>query len=290
MAAKAVTPEKMERIIQAIHSLALYGFPKSHAISFALLAYASAWLKVHRGPEFFASLLNNQPMGFYSPATLVKDATRHGVRMRPVCLVHSQWPCTIQTDRSIRLGFCVARGVGAARVQQLLARRPYRSLEEVKARSGLHKDELRVLAEIGAFNALANHRRDALWQIERELLPPDDLFTLSSARSSGPTPATPLLPMKTHERLQADYRGTGLTIGPHAMALVREQLPDIWRAIDLEQARHGTRLRVAGNVICRQRPGTAKGFVFLSLEDESGIANVIITPPLFEAQTTPARA
>jgi error-prone DNA polymerase len=282
MAAKGLTPEKMEQILQAIQSFALYGFPESHAISFALLAYASAWLKVHRAPEFFASLLNNQPMGFYSPATLVKDATRHGVRIRPVCLVHSQWPCTIETDRSIRLGFCIARGVGAARVQQLLAHRPYRSLEDVKARSGLHKDELRVLAEIGAFNALADHRRDALWQIERELLPADDLFTLGSARSAAST-ATPLLPMNVHERLQADYRGTGLTIGPHAMALVREQLPDIWRAIDLEQVRHGTRVRVAGNVICRQRPGTAKGFVFLSLEDESGIANVIITPPFFEA-------
>jgi error-prone DNA polymerase len=281
MAEKGLTAEKMEQIIQAIQSFALYGFPESHAISFALLAYASAWLKVHRAPEFFASLLNNQPMGFYSSATLVKDAARHDVRIRPVCLVHSDWHCTIESDRSIRLGFCVARGVAAGRMAQLLAQRPYSSLDDVQTRSGLHKDELRVLAEIGAFNSLATHRRDALWKIERELLPAEDLFTSVSSHSLE---KTPLLPMTTHERLQADYRGTGLTIGPHAMALVRAQLPDIWRAIDLEQVRHGTRLRVAGNVICRQRPGTAKGFVFLSLEDESGIVNVIITPPLFEAE------
>jgi len=284
MAEKGLTSEKMDEIIHAIQSFALYGFPESHAISFALLAYASAWLKVHRAPEFFASLLNNQPMGFYSPATLVKDATRHGVRIRPVCLVRSEWRCTIESDRSIRLGFCVARGVAAGRLEHLLAQRPYRSLDDVKARSGLHKDELRVLAEIGAFNALAAHRRDALWQIERALLPPDDLFTSVPPPSSVSSTAAPLLPMTNHERLQADYRGTGLTIGPHAMSLIREQLPDVWRAVDLDTVRHGTRLRVAGNVICRQRPGTAKGFVFLSLEDESGIANIIITPSLFETQ------
>jgi error-prone DNA polymerase len=256
----------------------------------ALLADASAWLKIQRAPENFASWLNNQPMGFYSAATLVKDATRHGVRVRPVCLVRSEWRCTIESDGSIRLGFCVARGVAAGRAEQLLAGRPYASLEEVKARSGLHKDELRLLAEIGAFNALAVHRRDALWQIERELLPEDDLFAtyrLTSDVSSSallPSFSSPLAPMDPHERLQADYRGTGLTIGPHAMGLIRDQLTDVWRAIDLEEVRHGGRVRVAGNVICRQRPGTAKGFVFLSLEDETGIANVIITPPLFEAQ------
>ena len=285
MSAKGLSPEKMEQIIQAIQSFALYGFPESHAISFALLAYASAWLKTHRAPEFFASLLNNQPMGFYAPATLVKDAMRHRVRIRPVCLVHSDWRCRIEPDRSIRLGFCVARGISAGRSAQLLAGRPYASLEEVKARSGLHKDELRVLAEIGAFNALAAHRREALWQIERELLPEDDLFAPGRLPvSSAASIPSPLSPMDSQERLQADYRGTGLTIGPHAMALLRAELPDVWSAHDLEQVRHGSRVRVAGNVICRQRPGTAKGFVFLSLEDETGITNVIITPALFEAQ------
>jgi error-prone DNA polymerase len=295
MTEKGITPEKMEQIIQAIQSFALYGFPESHAISFALLAYASAWLKVHHAPEFFASLLNNQPMGFYSSATLVKDATRHGVRVRPVCVASSEWHCIIEPDESIRLGFCVVRGLAEGRARELLAAQPFASLDDLKSRVHLHKDELRVLAEIGAFNVLAEHRRAALWQVERELLPADDLFARSRAELSAGVPCQAnrilrakdrgvLFPMNAHERLQADYRGTGLTTGPHAMRLIREQLPDVWRASDLEQVRHGTLVRVAGNVICRQRPGTAKGFVFLSLEDETGIANVIITPAVFEAE------
>ena len=305
MTEKKIAPDKMEQIIQAIQSFALYGFPESHAISFALLAYASAWLKVHHAPEFFASLLNNQPMGFYSSATLVKDAARHGVRVRPVCVERSEWHCTIEPDEAIRLGFCVVRGVAEGRARELLAARPFFSLDDLKSRVALHKDELRVLAEIGAFNALAAHRRAALWQVECDLLPKDDLFAAAhgteqahalrgaavadrresgARRGPGTDASTPLAPMDVQERLRADYRGTGLTTGPHAMALIRAQLPDIWRAGDLTQVRHGARVRIAGNVICRQRPGTAKGFVFLSLEDETGIANAIITPALFEAE------
>jgi error-prone DNA polymerase len=284
MTAKGVPAEQQEQIIAAIQSFALYGFPESHALSFALLAYASAWLKVHRAEDFFTSLLNNQPMGFYSADTLIKDAKRHGVKTRPVCLERSEWFCTIEENgvsSAIRLGFCIVRGLSEAHARALLAARPFSSLDDLKTRVPLDKDELRVLAEVGALNALAPHRRAALWEAERELLPTDDLFAARIAEDPLPT-QSPLAPMTPAERLQADYRGTGLSTGPHAMALVRAQLPDVWRAIDLPRAANGLRVRIAGAVICRQRPGTAKGFVFISLEDETGVANAIVTPPMFE--------
>jgi error-prone DNA polymerase len=294
MARKGVAPDKVEAIIGAISSFALYGFPESHAISFAILAYGSAWLKVHRAPEFFASLLNNQPMGFYTSATLVNDARRHGVKTRPVCVQRSEWRCTIEADNSVRLGFCVVSGLSAARAGHLLrerARTPFRSMPDFLARAGLDRDELRTLAALGALNALAEHRRAALWQAEKPLPAPGDLFqdlALPAERSStdlaAPEPI-PLAAMTHAERLAADFSGMRLTTGPHAMALLRPHLPPgIWRAADLAHSSDGETLRIAGNVICRQRPGTAKGFVFISLEDETGIANAIVTPRLFEAE------
>jgi len=276
----------IDEIVGAISSFALYGFPESHAISFALLAYGSAYLKTHRAPEFYASLLNNQPMGFYAPATLVKDAKRHGVKIRPVCLERSDWRCIIETDGAVRLGFCVVRGLSQTRVEQFLkerARAPFGSLEDFKARAVLNKDELRTLAEIGALNCFAAHRRNALWQVEKPHRPEE----LLQNEKNGPkrearTDRSPLLPMTPVERLAADYRGMNLTTGPYPMALIRSQLQNIWRAIDLPKARPGQTVRIAGNVICRQRPGTAKGFVFVSLEDETGVSNAIVAPPLFE--------
>ena len=346
MIAKGVASNVIEKVIQSISSFALYGFPESHAISFAILAYGSAYLKAHYAPEFYASLLNNQPMGFYAPATIVKDAKRHGLKIRPVCALRSEWRCTIEADDSMRLGFCMVRGLGEERARQMLAQRaaqPFASLNDFKERTGFNKDEMRTLAEIGALNCFAAHRRDALWQIESPVQ--NDLFTGASvAQVSKPavsptsqsaefenalgapavwasagletrdtagsetcaTPSErghpcpqqvphsalrtphsalrncPLLPMNPIERLQADIAGMDLTTGPHPMALIRPQLRNVWRAADLAKARNGQLVRVAGNVICRQRPGTAKGFVFISLEDETGIANAIVTPPLFE--------
>jgi len=330
MTEKGVSAEKQERIIASIQSFALYGFPESHAISFALLAYASSWLKVHRAPEFFASLLNNQPMGFYSPATLVRDAKHHGVQIRPVCVRRSEWRCTVGSDDSIRLGLCVVRGLRREHAEVLLAergQRPFASIEDFKARAGLNKEELRMLAEIGALNALAAHRREALWQAEETMLPADDLFASSAGEELGgardpravfgdspktpedaptqtnthPTTdrrdadqstrvacstqspaASPLPPMSPIERLQADYRGTSVTTGPHPMALVRERFPELWRACDLPQAPNGACVQIGGSVICRQRPGTAKGFVFISVEDETGVANAVVEPEFFE--------
>jgi error-prone DNA polymerase len=280
MARKGVESETIEQITQAVQSFAVYGFPESHAISFALIAYASCWMKVHRAPEFYAALLNNQPMGFYSPASLVVDAKRHGVPVRAVSVIESAWRCTIEDEtQALRLGLCQVRGLAQADGERIVAERkraPFSSLADLQLRTQLPKSTMRTLAKIGALNGLADHRRDAQWKVEvaREA---DDLFAL--AESSA---ALPLAPMQPVERTRADFSGTGLTTGPHPMAYLRARLPDMWRAADLPQARTGTLVRIAGQVICRQRPGTAKGFVFISLEDETGTANAIVVPQLFE--------
>jgi error-prone DNA polymerase len=281
MERKGVSPETCEQILAAITSFALYGFPESHAISFALLAYGSAWLKVHRAPEFFAALLNNQPMGFYAPATLIKDAQRHGIKFRPICVCVSEWCCTIAEDDTIRLGLCMVKGLQREHAEQLLAARPFVSLADMKARLRLNKEEWRTLAEIGALRAFAEHRRAALWEVEQPYWE-DDLFSPVATVREEAAEKLPLQAMNITERVQADYAGTEVTLARHPMALLRTKLPDIWRAVDLLQARDGLRVRIAGNVICRQRPGTAKGFVFISLEDETGISNAIVQPWLFE--------
>jgi len=295
MERKDVAPDKIDKIIQSISSFALYGFPESHAISFAILAYGSAYLKVHRAPEFYASLLNNQPMGFYTPATIVKDAQRHGLKIKPVCVAKSDFRCTVIDDSTFRLGFCVVNGFRQEHTEELVRQRENRqfdSLDDFKRRVSLSKEELRTLAELGAFNCFADHRRAAMWKVEEalhddlldrnvvEALVPSACFDSSVLDTS--TATTPLLPMTVQERVTADYRTMNLTAGPHPMKLLRERLPHIWRAIDLSKAKHGATVQIAGNVICRQRPGTAKGFVFVSLEDETGVSNAIVDPDLFE--------
>jgi error-prone DNA polymerase len=292
MQRKGVAPDKIDKIIQAITSFALYGFPESHAISFAILAYASAYLKVHRAPEFFASLINNQPMGFYTPATIVKDAQRHGVKVKPVCVKKSDWRCTVLDDNTFRLGFCVVNGLRQEHGEQIERERnerQFRSLEDFKQRTSLSKDELRTLAELGGLNCFAKHRRAAMWKIEEPMH--DDLVGTSrcdvqvraglALQRAHPT-ESPLLAMTVQERVTADYQTMNLTTGPHPMKLLRDKLPNIWRASDLARAKHGSIIQIAGNVICRQRPGTAKGFVFVSLEDETGVSNAIVDPDLFE--------
>ena len=309
MERKGVAPDKIEKIIQAVSSFALYGFPESHAISFAILAYGSAYLKVHRAPEFYASLLNNQPMGFYTPATIVKDGQRHGLKFKPVCVSESEWRCSVLDDNTVRLGFCVVNGLRQEHAEELVRQRQDRqfdSLYDFNRRVLLSKEELRTLAELGALNCFAEHRRAAMWDVEETLH--DDLLDLGSAGASPPAAAAgsrasrdtlrkffgggaeksgrgaraPLAPMTLPERVRADYETMNLTTGPHPMKLLRGNLPHIWRAIDLVKARHGSIIEIAGNVICRQRPGTAKGFVFISLEDETGVSNAIVEPELFE--------
>src|SRR5437870_5469470 len=322
MERKGVAPDKIEKIVQSISSFALYGFPESHAISFAILAYGSAYLKVHRPPEFYASLLNNQPMGFYTPATIVKDAQRHGVKVKPVCVSQSDWRCTVVDDNRVRLGFCVVNGLRQKHAEELIRQRqdrPFESLDDFKRRVPLSKDELRTLAELGALNCFAKHRRSAMWHVEETLhddllgsvrvsragervprsrtslllhRPSESDFEQRLFRRDAETntrdacapqkPESPLTPMTLPERVKADYETMNLTTGPHPMKLLRKSLPNIWRASDLVHARHGSIIQIAGNVICRQRPGTAKGFVFISLEDETGVSNAIVEPDLFE--------
>src|SRR5438046_2786622 len=187
MARNQVAPEVIEKVLHSITSFALYGFPESHAISFAILAYGSAYLKAHRPAEFYASLINNQPMGFYTPATIVKDARRHGVKVKPVCVAQSEWNCTVIADDTIRLGFCVVNGLQREHADDFLRERkerPFSSLEDFRKRAVLlTKDELRRLANLGALNCFAEHRRAAMWKMEET--PHDDLLTeaeLGSAR------------------------------------------------------------------------------------------------------------
>ena len=409
MERQGITGDAAEQIIRSITSFALYGFPESHSASFALLVYASTYLKAHYPAAFFTAMLNNQPMGFYHPATLVKDAQRHGVSFLPIDVQSSDWECRVEADGRVRLGLMYVTGLrketgraiaearepwsairgprsagpvgasstnairqsgvrgsagprGASRTNEVefggaaadrcpkcgnedqsmledtqeggrfcnvcahqwgekhshvattseapgrrtadrgradRGKARFTSIEDLIARTGIRKDELTTLAEIGALNAFGHDRRSALWQIERAARPAGELFAGEDVedgpaanadtgpRAAPASPArSPLQPMTPSERLMSDYSGSGLTIGPHPLALRRMELAlrGILRAIDLPHGRHGRRVRVAGAVITRQRPGTAKGFVFLTLEDETGIANIIVRPDLFTDQ------
>ncbi|MGD0790567.1 MAG: error-prone DNA polymerase [Terriglobales bacterium] len=339
MTRNGIRGETQEQIIQSITSFALYGFPESHAASFALIAYASAYLKCHYLAAFTAALLNNQPMGFYHPSTIVKDAQRHGLKVLPMDVTRSDWKCSLEpsavsSQLSVRLGLKYARGLREPAGQALVRERslaPFASVQDLARRvPELRKDELTTLAEIGALNAIGDspqrhrdteksnvrnpdlmgadyhgdapeitrlekknssvslclcgekpfHRRDALWQVER------------AVRWSGPLldelpeidGESPLAAMTDEERLVADFRATGLTVGPHPMLYRREEMKrmGIYRACDLAHVPNGRRLRIGGCVIARQRPGTAKGMMFMSLEDETGIANAIFTPDLLQ--------
>jgi error-prone DNA polymerase len=254
----------------------------SHAASFALLAYASAYLKAHHPAAFYAALLNNQPMGFYDPATIIGDAGRHGQGIRPADVNFSAWLCTIEPDGVVRLGLRYVRGLreeAGLRLQAERGRRPFASVEEVVKRGELRRDELAQLARVGALGSLEPERRAALWEAERAGRPAGALYEDRPA----PREPSPLRPMTAEERLIADYEGTGLTLGPHPMAFRRGALlrMGVSRAGDLAAFRHGAWVKVAGAVVVRQRPGTAKGFVFLNLEDETGLINVIVRPALF---------
>jgi error-prone DNA polymerase len=288
MTANGIVGEMQDRIVESITAFALYGFPESHAASFALIAYASAYLKCHYLAAFTASILNQQPMGFYHPATLVKDAQRHGQHFVPVDVQRSDWTCTIETSDAnrqgpvVRLGFNYVRGIRKDIGEAIAAAAPFTSIADLVHRvPQLRKNELRMLAEVGALNSLTTgHRRDALWEAEHASRPAGPLFeTLEQ-----PEAASPLAQMTAPERIRADFYGTGVTIGMHPMRLYRDVVTKHGAvpASGLKRIRNGRTVRIAGCVICRQRPGTANGFLFLSLEDETGIANAIIEPEMFD--------
>ncbi len=375
MAQNGMTSKAQDEIVLAITSFALYGFPESHAASFALIAYASAYLKCHYLAAFTAAILNNQPMGFYQPFTLVKDAQRHGLTVRPVDVTRSDWLCTIENEGSpkskvqspklknqvdsktdpmcrtpidgqtldighwtldklvLRLGLKYVKGLseqsGKAIMRERM-KRAFAGIDDLQYRvPELRKDEMRKLAAVGALNFIQSSpkskvqspksktketsktgqmfqtpvagqtldfglwtldnqktldkrvtRRDALWQVERVTRPAGELYEELHETDGN----SPLAPMTRPERMAADFRGTGLTIGRHPVAYHRTELNKLGasRAIDMQQMRDGSVVKIGGWVIVRQRPGTAKGFMFLSMEDETGVANVIITPQLFD--------
>jgi error-prone DNA polymerase len=316
MTTNGLAPKTQDEIVQAISSFALYGFPESHAASFALLAYASAYIKVKYLAAFTAAILNNQPMGFYAPAVLVKDAQRHGLKVHPIDIQISDWPCTVEhndepqlrvphicpvlagvgkqdarSNLSLRLGLGYARGlreqIGKAIAEERRNQGPFKSVDDLALRvPTLNKKEITLLANIGALNNVEGigHRRDALWQVERAGKPEGPLLTHTGALLADAQDPSPLSQMTPEERLVADYSGTGLTTGRHPMSYRREELrrQNVLTAQDLRTHRDGEWVRAAGCVIARQRPGTAKGFVFLSMEDETGIANIIVTPQMYE--------
>jgi error-prone DNA polymerase len=297
MTANGINPKTQETVIENISSFALYGFPESHAASFALIAYASAYFKVKYLAAFTCAILNNQPMGFYMPAVLVKDAQRHGLRVKPIDVQVSEWACIIEHEPdgslSLRMGLGYAKGLHKQSAEGIVSSRVngglFRSAEDLVLRvPALNRKELTLLARIGALNKLEgiDHRRDALWQVERAGKPEGPLFMRKSESLRDNTETLPLKQMNTEERLVADYSGTGLTVGRHPMHYRRPELgrERVLTAQELKAAKDGEYVRTAGCVIARQRPGTAKGFIFLSMEDETGIANVIVTPDLYEQE------
>jgi error-prone DNA polymerase len=301
MTANGIDAQTQQNIILNISSFALYGFPESHAASFALIAYASAYLKVKYLAAFTCAILNNQPMGFYMPAVLVKDAQRHGLRVKPIDIQVSEWACTLEHEAgdkgggslSLRLGLGYVKGLRRASAEAAVAARSqnglFRSAEDLALRVPLlNRKELTLLARTGALNKLdgIEHRRDALWQVERAGKLEGPLLRQNSDWLREESDALPLAQMNVEERLVADYAGTGLTVGRHPMHYRRQELQasNVLSAAGLRQCRDGEHVRAAGCVIARQRPGTAKGFIFLSMEDETGIANVIVTPDLYERQ------
>jgi len=288
MSARGIAKEAQEEILRGITSFALYGFPESHAASFALIAYASAYLKCHHPAAFLAGLLNAQPMGFYSAATLVKDAQRHGVVVLPIDVAHSAWRTVLEASPpgscAVRLGLRHVAGLReqtAERIAAVRAQRPFASTADLAARARPGREELARLAELGALasiDAAARTRRSALWQVSG--LARDPLLAGSGPRAAD----SPLPEMSAAEETLTDYRRSGLTTGVHWMAHLRPQLDarGVLPTAALREVPDGRTVRTAGHAIVRQRPGTAKGFCFLTLEDETGTANAVLTPRIFQ--------
>ncbi|MBU6283247.1 error-prone DNA polymerase, partial [bacterium] len=301
--ANGIEGEGAEEIVRAITSFALYGFPESHAASFALIAWASAWLKAHHPAAFACSLLNAWPMGFYHPSTLVKDAQRHGVEVRPIDVRRSHWRSTLEPgERSagagegsrrpppaVRLGLRFVRGLreeSARGIVEARAQAPWRDVSDLSARTGLSRREISTLAEVGALDGLVASparaaRRTALWQVAA-LPRPDQRLLAGLPVAPGGEDAFP--EMSGLETTLADYRASGVTTGPQVMGHLREDLRrrGILSLADLARRADGDRVRSAGLVIVRQRPGTAKGICFLTLEDETGLGNAVLMPDVFE--------
>ncbi|MBX9687068.1 MAG: error-prone DNA polymerase [Candidatus Obscuribacterales bacterium] len=293
MRKNGLSEEAIETITFQLKAFANYGFPESHAASFALLVFASAYIKVYYAPEFYCAILNAQPMGFYSPATLIRDAIRHNVEVRPVDLAYSKWDCSLEKkengEPALRIGLRFVSGLGSGAQETLekawLSGGVFRSMEDVCRRSGLKSKDLERLASAGAFDSFCQGRRRALWRVLKLAKNKFDLPLLNLLKEKNPEKEETFLPeMNDLETTIADYNILGLSTGAHPMVFFRSWALKnrIFTAADLSSRSNGEMLTVAGSVICRQRPHTAKGFVFITLEDETGTANVIIRPQVFE--------
>jgi error-prone DNA polymerase len=281
MAAKGIAREFAERVFEQIKGFGEYGFPESHAASFALICYVTAWLRRHHLPEFTCSLLNAQPMGFYSPATIIEDARRRGVDFLQVDINASTWHCTMESG-AVRMGFRYVKGLGdRERYGIESARRfgPFVSAEDLVERAHIRQPALEALATAGALLSLGVDRRTALWEILGRVPERDAALDLTSAES-----APGFAPMTAFEEISWDFERMGHSAHGHPLSTLREQLvalrlPD---ARTVTRAADGRQVRYAGLVICRQRPGTAAGVLFMTLEDETGFVNLVVWPDVFE--------
>ncbi len=285
MTVRSLAQDAQADIVRSIESFAMYGFPESHAASFALIAYASAWLKVHHPSAFFAALLNCWPMGFYAPATLIEDAKRHGVAFLPIDVSSSERDCTC-SNGPVRLGLRFVRGLAQSTIEAIVRERrlrPWVDIHDLAFRTGASRNEMATLAEVGACASFGGRRRDALWQC---LSVNRNAPLLQGAGDERTAPFLP--PMSQADQVMADLRTSGVTTGPHPVSFLRSQLAslDVTTAINLASLRNGVRTRIAGLLIIRQRPATAGGFCFLTLEDETGLANVVLPPDVFQTYRT----
>ncbi len=289
MAANGLPPAFAERIILQIQGFGEYGFPESHAASFALLVYASAWLKRHHPAAFLCGLLNSQPMGFYSPSLLIQDARRHGVVVQPPDVTASDWDSRLDETGAVRLGLREIVGLSQAAAERIATVRPknglFSNVADLAARAGLARRDLDLLAGADAMHCLAGHRRQAAWAASVEkpaAAVQGDLFDGLPVTE----PEAPLTAPNEGENLVADYKSLGLTLRDHPLTLLRQHLAErrFITAAVLKTAGHRALVRAAGIVVGRQRPGTATGIVFVTLEDESGLTNVVVHPQLVEKQ------
>lgn len=299
MLANGIKIEFAERLVKQIEGFGSYGFPESHAASFAKIAYASSWMKCHHPDIFCTALLNAQPMGFYAPAQIVRDAREHGVEVRPVCINHSRWDTMLvgmgtEKDRlPLRLGLRVIAGLSNDHGAAIIVARgeqPFTSVEDAWRRSGVPLAALERIARADGFHALGLDRRQALWAIKGLGAKPLPLFAAADAREAQVVPEldeapVELLPLTAGREVVEDYRATQLSLRAHPLSFLRDELTRrrMTRCGDLKRMKDGTRLELAGIILVRQKPGSAKGVLFITLEDETGIANVILWPDRFEA-------
>jgi error-prone DNA polymerase len=288
MSARGYAEQFAQQIYKQIRGFGEYGFPESHSASFALLAYASAWLKCHHPAAFVCALLNSQPMGFYAPSQLIQDARRNGVEIRSVDVRYSDWDCTLEPPEQphpvLRLGLRLVKGLsqaGAGRIVAARVARPYVGVQDLSRRAALDRRDLESLAAADALHGLTGHRRRAFWEAAG-VEAPMPLYPEPAHDEAVPLLRAP----REHEDIVADYASTGLSLRRHPLALLRPRLErlGIRTAQDLWELRNGAAARVAGLVLCRQRPQTAAGVTFVTIEDETGHVNLIVWPSTAEAQ------